>query len=136
MSQRGLVERMLREMGNDGVSNHSLIYTHGITRAAAIIHELRQDGWSIETRQHTQRLQDGRVPLAHYILRAEPGRPAVAPQARRMVPADTYVDLPEPSPLTFPCGCVRSADGRDWLERCYKHMSRPTHGSFTTETAG
>jgi hypothetical protein len=46
-TQRAIVEEMLQRVGS--VSQGELIYQHGITRAASIIHALRKDGWPIRT---------------------------------------------------------------------------------------
>lgn len=48
-TQRALVELLLRSRGAAGVSARELIYEHGITRAASIVHRLRSDGWHITT---------------------------------------------------------------------------------------
>jgi len=61
--QKAFILRLLKERGARGVSVHELVYEHGITRAAAAIHELRKEtGISIET------LDEGDGKLARYIL--------------------------------------------------------------------
>lgn len=127
MSQRDVVIGLLRSRRTHGVDNHVLIYNHGITRAAAIIHELRQEGWDIETTDGPK-LNDGRVALCTYTLRAEAGatqQPA-GPTNRELAQAAAQravLELPAPAPLRLPCGCTRAADGRSWTERCQKHAA-------------
>lgn len=107
MTQREEVLRLLQDRGTQGVSAHELIYELGITRAAAVIWELRHDGYPITTLDEGL-LPDGRRRLARYIL--EDGRrapdPIAGPPGRR---------------LGLPCGCVREADGRSWVRRCSTH---------------
>lgn len=62
-SQKDFLRRLLRERGEAGVGAHELTYQHGITRAAAIVHTLRQEGLPIETKQETGH-------QAVYVLRA------------------------------------------------------------------
>jgi hypothetical protein len=64
MTQRRIVENLLHERGSLGVAAHGLNYHHGITRSAAIIHELRREGWDIET------IDNGRGKMATYRLRS------------------------------------------------------------------
>lgn len=47
--QKALVLRLLRERGSRGVNAHELVYTHGITRGAAVVHELQKEGIEIES---------------------------------------------------------------------------------------
>jgi len=69
--QKAFILRLLRERGSRGISVHELVYEHGITRAAAAIHELRKEsGIEIET------LDEGDGKLARYILK-EAIRPPV-----------------------------------------------------------
>lgn len=118
MSQERLVLRMLRERGAAGVSNHELVYRHGITRAAAIVHDLRHNhGLEIETRDEGE-TQDGRQKLCRYVLVGVPEQ--LKPQA----PAEPQYDFGPARPLDFGCGCVRSADGRSWESRCDDHARR------------
>jgi Helix-turn-helix domain len=116
MNQREVVIRLLKEAGSRGVSARTLIYEHGITRAAAIVHGLRHDeGMNIETVNEPQ-LADGRKPLARYVLggpekRSQPPAP----------PVEGVFTYATPQPTSLPCGCVRAPDGRSWLLRCYRH---------------
>jgi hypothetical protein len=110
---------MLRENGEKGVSGHDLIYRHGITRAAAIVFDLRKEGWDIETVEGNE-VWDGEKhvrELATYVLRVP--RRTLAPS----VPQGLFDDLPVPAaPLRLDCGCERSADGTRWTERCAEHQ--------------
>ena len=64
MTQRETVLRLLVE---DGVAHaHDLTYHYGITRTAAIVHRLRQEGYMIET------IENGVGMMASYRLRADP----------------------------------------------------------------
>lgn len=127
MTQRTVVERILRESGE--VRVHTLIYRFGITRAAAVIEELRKDGWDIET-------LGGQGELATYRLRsaAAPQRSAARPEtAMERAMREHFHREEAPAPqvavsLVVPCGCVRSADGRRWDSRCAKHQieNKPT----------
>ena len=121
-SQRSVLERLLRE-SKDGVSVHTLIYRYGITRAAAIVKVLRDEGWSIET-------EGGQGELATYRLRSHP-EPQRRP-TRDLTPAERDfkafftpepLPLPPPAPLPLPCGCVRAASGREWEARCPAHAA-------------
>jgi hypothetical protein len=115
MSQKKIVLMLLRERGPAGVSSHELIYRYGITRGAAVVHVLRhEDGFDIETRDEGE-TPDGKQRLARYILK-NGGRKSPAP------PPDEPFELPPPSKLPLPCGCVRSADGRGWEYRCEGHV--------------
>jgi biotin operon repressor len=49
VTQKATVLRLLEARGFKGVSAHELIYQHGITRGAAVIHNLREEGFDIET---------------------------------------------------------------------------------------
>jgi hypothetical protein len=119
MSQRSVLLAMLREAGPKGVSVHDLIYDRGITRAAAIVFDLKQAGHDIET-VDGKRLGDGRQELARYVLR-ERRQPVV----RRPQPG-LFDDLPaSASPIKFDCGCVRSADAKIWTVRCALHADAP-----------
>lgn len=110
MSQLSVVLGLLQESGARGVSAHDLVYEHGITRGAAIINILRDHGYDIVT-ENDGRTADGRQKLARYVLRGAPGRkPPVA-------------ELPPATNLAFGCGCVRSANGRDWELRCITHVT-------------
>lgn len=118
MSQRDIVLRMLRERGAEGVSSHEFTYRHGITRAAAVVFTLRQEGFEIETRDEGQ-TPDGREKMARYVLK---GTPAFA---RPKGPPDEAIPLPPAVDLPFDCGCVRAADGRSWVSRCENHAPTP-----------
>lgn len=133
MSQREEVIIALRNAGEKGVENHDLIYRMGITRAPAIIFELRAQGWTIDT-VDGEPVSGGRIGLCTYILRAEGGAAPEPPGARRAEAVRLTRERAEEdvrarfeampaAPLTLPCGCVRSADGRRWEERCQKHAA-------------
>lgn len=108
MSQLTVFLGLLRERGARGVSAHELIYEHGITRGASIVHVLRDHGYDIVT-EDDGKTADGRAKLARYVLRGAPGRAAPTPA---LLPA---------TDLALPCGCVRSQNGRDWVGRCEAH---------------
>lgn len=127
MSQREELVAALRAAGSKGVENHDAIYRMGITRAPAIIFELRAQGWLIDT-VDGPKLTGSAEALCTYVLRAEAGTvPAPAGPSRaelgRAAAARAVVELPAPAPLRLPCGCVRAADGRSWEERCQKHAA-------------
>lgn len=62
--QKATVLRLLRERGSRGISAHELIFSWGITRGAAVIHELKKEaGIEIET------IDEGNGKLATYILK-------------------------------------------------------------------
>jgi hypothetical protein len=112
MTQKNIVRRLLEEAGPDGVSNHDLIYGHGITRAGARIWELRtQDGLDIETIDLGY-TPDGRRRLANYVLKG-------AVKKEPPPPMDPLVA----TAIRWDCGCIRSADGRSWDERCGRHRA-------------
>lgn len=50
-TQKEKVLRILKERGDAGLSAHELTYQHGITRAAAVVFDLRKEGYPIETKQ-------------------------------------------------------------------------------------
>lgn len=116
MSQKSVLLRLLQEAGNKGVSVHELVYRRGITRAAAIVYDLKQEGYDIETLPGGP-LPDGRTQLASYRLphaqRTKPPTP----------PAGLFDDLPlaPGKPIRFDCGCIRNADGKGWESRCSEH---------------
>ncbi len=119
MSQRSVLLAMLREAGPKGVAVHDLIYDRGITRAAAIVFDLKQAGHIIDTIEGG-RLPDGRTQLARYVLRGQR-----QPVVKRPEPG-LFDDLPQPAtPISFDCGCERSADGTTWTNRCEKHRRAP-----------
>ena len=141
MSQRDLVLRMLRESGPKGVSAHVFNYEHGITRSAAIVHELRGQGYDIETLDEGK-LPDGRSRMARYVLHDARSRGitgAVLANARLRGPLPQHAgdqtdfrthpvvavggSIERLRPLPFPCGCVRSADGSIWANRCERHLA-------------
>lgn len=116
MSQKGLVLRLLREAGPAGVSAHTLNYQYGITRAAAVVFDLRADGHYVDT-LYEGKLEDGRQRMARYVLRDRPTMARAAPPPEELHPT------PEPRELALPCGCRRDAGGMHWLERCAQHGS-------------
>lgn len=60
---------LLEARGFKGVSAYELVYTHGITRGAAIVHELRtKDGIDITT------IDEGDSKLARYVLTKSIGK--------------------------------------------------------------
>lgn len=121
MSQRDIVLRRLREAGEKGVSARTFIYEDGITRSAAIVYDLRQhEGFNIETLDEGSTDTDPRRKrLARYVLH-EPEAPKRVP-----TPPPGLFDLPsEAKPVTFDCGCVRSADGKRWDTACRFHPQR------------
>jgi hypothetical protein len=102
MSQRDEVLRLLVQARDHGVSAHELVYTHGITRGAAVVFDLKQEGYEIETVDEGN-TPDGRQKLARYVLRAGPdGAPPAAPP-RRLPP-------PEPEPMVEPVAPERAMD--------------------------
>lgn len=110
MSQRALVLRLLREAGSAGVDTHELIYVYGITQPASRINELRNDGHDITTIDRGT-ADNGKKRLCTYILKGAPGRKITAQ------PEDPA------KPLSFDCGCVRSASGMGWDKRCERHAA-------------
>lgn len=119
MSQKSVVVGLLREAGPKGVSVHDLVYRYGITRAATIIYDLRQQppvgpGMTIDT------LDEGNEKLARYVLRAEIGR-----EFRSGHAVDTQPKVEIGEPVEFWCGCVRTADGKTWIKRCEADSSKP-----------
>lgn len=115
MSQAGVILRLLRERGRDGVDTHELIYEYGITQVAARIWALRDQGYVIDTIDHGH-TEDGRRRLCSYVLRHDPFAKD-EPATPKPAPADPPVAVD----LTLPCGCVRAADGRSWVSRCDRH---------------
>lgn len=63
--QKATVLRLLRERGSRGVSAHDLVYVHGITRGAAVIHELKKPPYSFEI----ETFDEGDGKLATYVLK-------------------------------------------------------------------
>lgn len=116
MSQLGIVRRLLKEAGPKGVSAHRLLTEFGITRAAAYVYDLRQEGMNIATIDDGD-LADGRSKMARYVLRNS--QPAMC----------TVFDAADPAfngsmvakEISFDCGCVRSVDGRYWGKVCVRH---------------
>jgi hypothetical protein len=47
MTQRQVVEQLLIQRGEVGVTAYEAIYDLGITRLATYIHKLRKEGWQI-----------------------------------------------------------------------------------------
>jgi hypothetical protein len=62
VTQKQTVLMLLQTRGFKGVSVHELIYEKGITRAAAIVHDLRNEGIDIDT------IDEGDTKLARYVL--------------------------------------------------------------------
>ena len=119
MSQRSVLLAMLKEAGPKGVDVHDLIYNRGITRAAAVVFDLKQAGHVIDTVEG-KRLPDGRTELARYVLRGR-RQPVVSRPAPGL-----FDDLPATAvPISFDCGCERSADGKVWTLRCGRHANAP-----------
>jgi hypothetical protein len=89
-SQKDLVRRLLRERGEAGVGARELVFQHGITRSAAIVHTLRtEEHLPIET------APGGPGELAVYVLRAgQKVRPTPPPVAQGGLLPDE--ELPEP----------------------------------------
>lgn len=117
MSQRNIVLRLLRERGAQGVSSHELTYRFGITRGAAVVFDLRQEGFDISTKDEGT-TPDGKQKMARYVLEGIPA--ALQPKA----PVEAPVELAPAVEVVWACGCVRSADGRGWVTRCDDHASR------------
>lgn len=116
MTQRDRILKALREAGKLGVSAHRMNYEMGITRGAAIIFDLRQEGFDIETIDEGTH-PDGTRKMARYVLQSDPERPKPP-----VPPPPEPAGVPrEAKPLVMGCGCVRSADGREWESRCIKH---------------
>jgi hypothetical protein len=68
--QKATVLRLLRERGSRGISARELIFDHGITRGAAVVHELKKEaGVEIET------IDEGDGKLATYILKSAIAKP-------------------------------------------------------------
>jgi len=47
--QKGIIRDLLLSRGPSGFTAREAIYDHGITRAATYVHELRKEGWPIDT---------------------------------------------------------------------------------------
>ncbi len=71
MTQKSTVLLLLETRGFKGVGVHELVYEKGITRAAAIVHELRNEGIEIDT------IDEGDSKLARYVLKKANVPPAV-----------------------------------------------------------
>jgi hypothetical protein len=71
VTQKQTVLRLLEARGFKGVGVHELIYQHGITRAAAIVHDLKGEGIDIDT------VDEGDGKLARYVLHAANEKPPV-----------------------------------------------------------
>lgn len=122
VTQRETVLRLLREAGTKGVSAHVFNFDWGITRSASVVHELRQDGFSIRTVDEGT-LPDGRQRLCRYILE-QPSREGRDRKEDVDRGTTSSPDVPVPAlprPLPLPCGCIRSADGMGWDSRCQRH---------------
>jgi hypothetical protein len=88
VTQHEKVLRLLIEAGEHGVSAHELVYTHGITRGAAVIFDLRngEPAYEIDTIDEGT-TPDGRSKLARYVLRPGPqGYPKPAPTGHPVEP--------------------------------------------------
>lgn len=125
MTQQTVLIKLLRDAGPAGVSVHDVVYQHGITRAAAIVHDLRDAGWVIDTHEPAGMASAGARRLATYVLRQEPGQPPQpahnGPGRPQAVPVASTSTLPPATDLRLPCGCVRAASGMAWLARCQRH---------------
>lgn len=90
-TQRAYVERVLREAGRFATYDalYGLHYESGqkcsITRLAAVIHDLRRDGWIIDT-------EDERAALAVYRFVAAPRSHAAARVAVPRLPVPEWVE--------------------------------------------
>lgn len=122
MTQRETVLRMLREAGAKGVSAVVFNYEWGITRSAAIVHDLRGEGFNIETKDDGK-MHDGRQRLARYVLHADAGVSQSTPTPVREAKVQDAEVTRTAIALAFGCGCVRSADGLGWASRCGRHVA-------------
>lgn len=105
MTQQERVLRLLVEAKEHGVSAHELVYTHGITRGAAVIFDLRNGtpAYEIETIDEGT-TPDGRTKLARYVLKPGPqGYPPPAPTGHPV----------EPEPLIQPLEGEYAGPGSD-----------------------
>ena len=66
--QHRTVLKLLADAGPAGVSAYELVYVHGITRGAAVVYDLRRDGYEIET-INEGKLPDNGQSLARYVLK-------------------------------------------------------------------
>jgi Helix-turn-helix domain len=124
MSQRGLILRLLREAGPEGVDAHELIYVFGITQPATRVFELREQGHDVETIDRGT-TDDGRRRLCTYVLRGAQGSAKPSP-----------VDMGPPAQsiaLALPCGCVRAPSGMGWESRCDLHANQLKGNPFASE---
>lgn len=94
MSQRETVLDLLVRSGEQGVSAYELVYVHGITRGAAAVFDLREEGYVIDTLDEGM-TDDGKQKLARYVLRA-------APDGEMPKPEPKHVPPPDPEPLVPP----------------------------------
>lgn len=87
---------LLQERGSAGVSAAEVIYQHGITRVAARINDLRNDGWNIETHN-----KPGKT--ATYVL-VSPLKPSAPPPTRapRCPTAGCGMELSDVHPTVSP----------------------------------
>lgn len=110
MTQRETVLRELSKAGKAGVSARTLNYEFGITRSAAVVFELRAEGYDIETID-LGLLPDGRRAMAKYVLKTK-SQPMFA---------ETHFASAPTGKLALDCGCVRTADGLTWETSCARH---------------
>lgn len=90
MSQHATVLKLLADAQEAGVSAYDLVYHHGITRGAAVIFDLRDEGYIVDTVDEGT-TPDGKQKLARYILRGRADGAEVVPvQAPRPVPPPDY----------------------------------------------
>lgn len=107
MSQRDAVLQLLVDAKAKGVSAYELVYVHGITRGAAVVFDLREEGYVIDTLDEGE-TANGKQRLARYVLRgfidphhpSAPMEPVAAP--RKIVPP------PEPEPYVEPVPVERA----------------------------
>lgn len=105
MTQQDKVLKLLVEAKEHGVSAHELVYTHGITRGAAVIFDLRNGdpAYDIETIDEGT-TPDGRTKLARYVLKPGPeGYPVTRPTGHPV----------EPEPLIAPLEGEYAGPGSD-----------------------
>lgn len=69
-TQRQTILALLTQRGRYGVSAHEAIYDMGITRLAAIVFDLRKDGYNIISVDEPD-LPNGQKRLQRYVLQKE-----------------------------------------------------------------
>ena len=107
MTQKQTVLQLLQARGFKGVSVYELIYEKGITRAAAIVHELRNEGIDIDT------IDEGDSKLARYVLKsanvAPPPLCRCGHRKRVHVSGAKCIDMVNPDDITktaIYCDCL------------------------------